>query len=89
MNSQPSVSNAKARMNTLNEDTNMKVKFVAMVRRLEEMEIKKIHEVQAVVEAPVQAMPCSICPSFEHVVAKCPTIPTMREMFVDQANVIG
>ena len=61
MNSQPSVSNAKARMYTLNEDTDMKVKFVAMARRLEELEIKKICEVQVVAKAPVQAMPCLIC----------------------------
>ena len=45
MNSQPSVSNAKAGMYTLNEDMDMKVKFVAMARRLEELEIKKIREV--------------------------------------------
>ena len=89
MNSQPTVSNAKAMMYTLNEDTDVKVKFAAMARRLEELEIKKIHEVQAIGEAPVQVMPCSICKSFEHVVVECPTIPVVREMFRDQANVIG
>ena len=88
MNSQPSVSNAKARMYTLNEDTDMKVKFAAMARRLEELEIKKIREVQVVAETSVQAIPCSICQSFEHVVAECPTIPAVREMFGDQANAI-
>ena len=45
MNSQPSVSNAKAGMYTLSENTDMKVKFTVMARRLEELEIKKIHEV--------------------------------------------
>ena len=89
MNSQPSVSNAKARMYTLNEDTDMKVKFVAMARRLEELKIKKICEVQAVAEAPVQDMPCLICQSFKHVVMECPIILVVREMFEDQENVIG
>ena len=60
-----------------------------MTRRLEELELKKIHEVQAISETPVQAMPCSICQSYEHLVEKCPTIPIVREMFGDQANVIG
>ena len=83
MNSQPSVSNGKAGMYTLNEDTDMKVKFVAMARRLEELEIKKIREVQAIDEALVQAMPCSICQPFEHVVYECATMPAMREMFGD------
>ncbi|KAL6336129.1 hypothetical protein AAG906_010414 [Vitis piasezkii] len=46
MNSQPSVSNAKVGMYTLNEDMDMKVKFAAMARRLEELEIKKIREAQ-------------------------------------------
>ena len=42
MKSQPNASNAKAEMYTLNEDTDMKAKFAAMARRLEELEVKKI-----------------------------------------------
>ncbi|RVW87082.1 hypothetical protein CK203_048382 [Vitis vinifera] len=60
-----------------------------MTRRLEELELKKMHEVQAVAETPVQVKPCSICQSYEHLVEECPTIPVAREMFGDQANVIG
>ncbi|RVW68111.1 Transposon Ty3-I Gag-Pol polyprotein, partial [Vitis vinifera] len=41
-------------MYTLNEDVDMKAKFAAMTRRLEELELKKMHEVQAVAETPVQ-----------------------------------
>ena len=89
MKSQPNASNAKAGMYTLNEDTDMKAKFAAMVRRLEELEVKKIREAQAISETLVQTMSCSICQSFEHLVAECPTIPTVREKFGDQANVIG
>ncbi|RVW18222.1 hypothetical protein CK203_111985 [Vitis vinifera] len=54
MKSQPSAFNAKAGMYTLNEDDDMKAKFAAMTRRLEELELKKMHEVQAVAETPVQ-----------------------------------
>ncbi|KAL6326285.1 hypothetical protein AAG906_004782 [Vitis piasezkii] len=61
--SQPNAFNAKAGMYTLNEDTDMKAKFAAMARRLEELEVKKICE--------------------------CPMMPVVREMFGDQANVIG
>ncbi|RVW44701.1 hypothetical protein CK203_109519 [Vitis vinifera] len=60
-----------------------------MTRRLEELELKKIYEVQAVVETLVQVKPCPICQSYEHLVEECPTIPAAREMFGDQANVIG
>ena len=76
-------------MYTLNEDIDMKAKVTAMARRLEELEMKKIWEVQTISKTPVQAMSCSICQSFEHLVEECPTMPTMREMFGDQANVIG
>ena len=48
-----------------------------------------MHEVQAVAETPVQGHPCPICQSYEHLVEECPTMPTVKEMFGDQANVIG
>ncbi|RVW59159.1 hypothetical protein CK203_105271 [Vitis vinifera] len=54
MKSQPNAFHAKAGMYTLNEDVDMKAKFAAMTRRLEELELKKMHEVQAVAETPVQ-----------------------------------
>ena len=76
-------------MYTLNEDTDMKEKVEAMARRLEELEMKKMREEQTIFETPMQAMSCSICQSFEYLVEECPTIPAMREMFGDQANVIG
>ncbi|RVW59111.1 hypothetical protein CK203_104552 [Vitis vinifera] len=79
MKSQPNALHAKAGMYTLNEDVDMKAKFAAMTRRLEELELKKMHEVQAVAETPVQVKPCSICQSYEHLVEECPTIPVARK----------
>ena len=61
----------------------MKAKVAAMARRLEELEIKKIQEVQAISKTPVQAMSCSICQSFEHLMEECPTIQAVREIFGD------
>ena len=89
MNSQPNASNAKAGMYTLNEDTDTKAKFAAMARRLEELEVTRICEVQAISNTPMQAKLCSICQSFEYLVEECPTMPAVREMFGDQSNVIG
>ena len=37
----------------------------------------------------MQPESCPICQSYEHLVEECPTIPAAREMFGDQANVIG
>ncbi|RVW18615.1 hypothetical protein CK203_106047 [Vitis vinifera] len=60
-----------------------------MARKIEEMELRKVHEVQAISEPQQPANPCSICQSFEHMVEECPTIPAVREMFGEQANLIG
>ncbi|KAL6315683.1 hypothetical protein AAG906_005774 [Vitis piasezkii] len=68
MKSQPNALHAKAGMYTLNEDDDMKAKFAAMTRRVEELELKKMNEVQVVAETPVQVKPCSICQSYEHLV---------------------
>nr|CAN82160.1 hypothetical protein VITISV_033261 [Vitis vinifera] len=80
MTSQP---NAKGEMYILNDDIDMKVKIAAMARRLEELEMKKMQEVQAISQTPLQAMPCAICLSYEHLVDECPIIPAVREMFGD------
>ena len=58
-------------------------KITAMARRLEELEMTKMQEVQAISQTPLQAMPCAICLSYEHLVEECPTIPMVREMFGD------
>ena len=89
MKSQLSAFNAKARMYTLKEDDDMKAKFAAITRRLEELELKKMHEVQVVAETPMQGQSCPICHSYEHKVEECPTIPAVKEMFGDQANAVG
>nr|CAN67548.1 hypothetical protein VITISV_007124 [Vitis vinifera] len=80
MKSQP---NAKGEMYILNDDIDMKAKIAAMARRLDELEMKKMQEVQAMSQTPLQAMPCAICLSYEHLVDECPTIPAVREMFDD------
>nr|CAN70070.1 hypothetical protein VITISV_007957 [Vitis vinifera] len=69
--SQLNTFNAKVGMYTLSEDIDMKAKVAAMTRRLEELELKKIHEEQAVAETPVQVKPCPICQSYEHLVEEC------------------
>nr|CAN62958.1 hypothetical protein VITISV_043656 [Vitis vinifera] len=88
MNSQPKALNAKVGMYTLNEDTDTKEKFATMARRLEELEVTRIREEQAISDTPMQAKSCSICQSFEHLTEECLMMPTMREMFGDQENVM-
>ena len=74
---------------SLPKDMDMKSKVSILTRRLEELEMRNPHEVQAVTEIPMPNKPCFICQSTEHLGEQCPTIPTMREMLVEQANVVG
>ncbi|RVW64736.1 Transposon Ty3-I Gag-Pol polyprotein [Vitis vinifera] len=79
--------NPKSGIYMLSEDMDMKAKVATMARRLEEPELKKMHEVQAISETQAHVMPCTICQSCDHVVDECPTIPAVREMLVEQAIV--
>ncbi|KAL6340246.1 hypothetical protein AAG906_040682 [Vitis piasezkii] len=88
VSSQPT-QNPKGGMYVLSEDMDMKAKVATIARRLEELELKKMHEVQAISETQAHAMPCTICQSCDHVVDECPTMPAVREMLGDQANVVG
>ncbi|RVW92703.1 hypothetical protein CK203_041621 [Vitis vinifera] len=86
--SQPT-QNPKGGMYVLSEDMDMKAKVATIARRLEELELKKMHEVQAISKTQAHVMPCTICQSCDHVVDECPTMPAVREMLGDQANVVG
>ena len=76
-------------MYTLNEDVNVQAKMTTLSRRLEELEARGAYEIKVVNDVPMQITQCSICQSGEHLIRKCPTIPTVREMFMEQANVVG
>nr|CAN77096.1 hypothetical protein VITISV_015743 [Vitis vinifera] len=70
-------------MYILNDGIDMRTKFAAMERRLEKLEMTNMQPVQAISQTPLQAMPCAICLSYEHLGEECPTIPVVREMFGD------
>ena len=76
-------------MYSLSEDMDIKAKVSTLARRLEELEMRKLHEEQVVIEILMPNKPCFICQSTEHLGEQFPTIPAMREMFVEQANVVG
>ena len=82
-------SSTRGGMYSLPKDMDMKAKFSTLARRLEELEMRNPHEVQAVTEIPMPNKPCFICQSTEHMGEQCPTIQAMREMLVEQANVVG
>ena len=48
-------------MYSIPEDMDMKAKVSTLTRRLEELEMRNLHEVQAVIEIPMPNKPCFIC----------------------------
>ncbi|KAL6315760.1 hypothetical protein AAG906_007186 [Vitis piasezkii] len=57
------------------------------MRRLDDLEVKGVQEVQIVNEGVTQL--CLICKSIEHGVQSCPTLPAMQDMFSEQSNALG
>ena len=82
--------NSKGRMYSLTKDVEMKAKLSTLVRRLEELEMRNQHKVRAVTKTPVLPNQlCFISQSIEHQGEHCPTIPSIREIVAEQANVVG
>ena len=81
--------NLRGGMYSIIEDTEMKAKLSTLTRRLEDLEIRNHHEVRAVTEASMPNHPCFTCQSTEHQGENYPTIPSVRDMMVEHANVVG
>ena len=81
--------NQKGGMYSLLKDMEMKEKLSTLARRLEVLEMRNQHEVWAVVEAPVHIQPCFICQSTDHQGEHYPTAPSLRDLMVEHANVVG
>ena len=74
---------------SLTEDVELKAKLSILARRVEELEGKRLHEVQAVTEVPSQTKPCFNCQSTGHPGEHCPIAPSVRDLMAEHANVVG
>ena len=81
--------NSRGGMYSLSEDMEMKAKLFTLSKRLEEIEMRNQHEVRAVAETPLPNQPCFIFQSIQHQREYCPTVSSVRDMMVEQANVVG
>ena len=73
----------------LSEDTEMKAKLTTLTRRLEELEMRNQHEVQAVNELPAFHPACFNCQSNSHPGEHCPLVPSGRNLMQEHAHVLG
>ena len=73
----------------LSEDMEMKAKISTLTRKVEKLEGKRLHEVQAVTENPAQANPCINYQSTGHPEEHCPIAPSVRDLMSEHAHVVG
>ena len=67
----------------------MKAKISTFARNVEELEGKRLHEVQAVTKNPAQDNPCINCQPTVHQEEHCPIAPSMKDLMSEHANVVG
>ena len=73
----------------LSEDTEMKAKLTTLTRRLEELEMRNQHEMQAVNELPASQPACFSCQSNSHPGEYCPVVPSIGDIMQEHAHVLG
>ena len=81
--------NSRGGMYSLTEDMEMKAKLSTLARRLEELEIRNHHEVQAVTEASMPNQLCFIFQPPDHQGEHYPTTPSVRDLMAEHSNVVG
>ena len=73
----------------LSDDMEMKAKLSTLTRRLEELEMRNQHQVQALTKTPVPLQPCFNCRSTSHQGEHCPVAPSVRDLMMEHGNVVG
>ena len=67
----------------------MKTRISNLARKVEELEEKRLLEVQAVTENPAQANPCINCQPIVHSGEHCPIAPSVKDLMSEHANAVG
>ena len=81
--------NPRGDIYSLTEDVELNAKLSTLNRRMEELEHRNHLEVRAVTEASMPSQPCFSCQSTSHQGEHCPISPSVRELMVENANVVG
>ena len=67
----------------------MKAKISTLTRKVEELEGKRLHEVQAVIENTAQTNPCTNFQSTAHPEEHCSMASSVKHLMSEYANVVG
>ena len=83
------LANPRGGMYALSEEMEMKSRISTLARNVEELEGKRLHEVQAVNENPAQAHPCTNFQSTAHIEEQYPMAPLVKDLISECANTVG
>ena len=67
----------------------MKARISTLARKVEELEGKRLHEVQAVNENTAQANPCINCQPTVHLGEHYPNAPSVKDLMSEHVNAVG
>ena len=81
--------NSRGGIYALLEDMEMKARISTLARKVEELEGKQLHEVQAVTENPAQANPCTNFQFTAHPEEHYPMAPSVKDLMSEYANAVG
>ena len=81
--------NPRGGIYALSEDMEMTARISTLARKVEELEGKRLHEVQAVTENPAQANPCANFQSTAHPEEQYPMAPLVKDLMSEYANAVG
>ena len=81
--------NPRGGIYSLTEDVEIKAKLSTLNKRMEELEQRNQQEVRVVTETSMSDQPCFNCQSTSHQGEHCPISPLVRDLMVENVNVVG
>ena len=83
------IANSRGGIYSLTDEVELKAKLSTLNRRMEELEQRNHQEIRAVAEATMPSQPCFNCQSTGHQGEHCPISPSVRDLMVESASVVG
>ena len=81
--------NQRGGMYALNDEMEMKARLSTLAKKVEELEGKQLHEVQAVTDNTAQPNPCTNFQSPAHPIEQCSMTPTVKDLMSECAHTVG
>ena len=81
--------NQRGGMYALNDEMEMKARLSTLARKVEELEGKQLHEVQAVTDNIAQPNPCTNFQSPAQPIEKCSMTPAVKDLMSECAHTVG